>query len=75
MLGGIAANNMAKTAHRASSGTVATISHCMGRNRSEWPDCEGNELSWGKVKDELYNALDATLMLAVIAGFAACVLG
>ena len=71
MLGGIAAKNMAKTAYRASS---ATISHCMGRNRSEFQTVKEMKLSWGKVKDELYNARDATLMLAVIAGFAAWII-
>jgi hypothetical protein len=29
------------------------------------------KLSWRQLKHELYNARDATLMLAVIAGFAA----
>ena len=29
------------------------------------------KLSWRQVKHELYNARDATLMLAVIAGFVA----
>jgi hypothetical protein len=32
---------------------------------------KGVKLSWRQVKHELYNARDATLMLAVIAGFAA----
>jgi hypothetical protein len=74
MLGGNAAKNMAKTAHRASSGTLATVSHCMGRNRSECQTVKEMKLSWGKVKDELYNGRDATLMLAVIAGFAAWII-
>ena len=65
MLGGIAAQKKAKTAHRGSFGTVATISHCIGRNRSECQTVKEMKLSWGKLKDELYNARDATLMLAV----------
>jgi hypothetical protein len=32
------------------------------------------KLSWRQVKHELYNARDATLMLAVIAGFAAWII-
>ena len=73
MLGGNAAKNMAKTV-MASSGTLATISHCMGRSRSEFQTVKEMKLSWGKVKGELYNARDATLMLAVIAGFAAWII-
>jgi hypothetical protein len=32
------------------------------------------KLSWRQVKHELYNTRDATLMLAVIAGFAAWII-
>ena len=46
----------------------------MGRNRSECQTVKEMKLSWGKVKGELYNARDATLMLAVIAGFAAWII-
>jgi len=46
----------------------------MGRSRSEFQTVKEMKLSWGKVKDELYNAGDATLMLAVLAGFAAWII-
>jgi hypothetical protein len=32
------------------------------------------KLSWRQVKHKLYNARDATLMLAIIAGFAAWII-
>jgi hypothetical protein len=61
----------AKTVHLAPSGTVATISHCKLKTCQTVKEMK---LSWGKVKHELYNARDATLMLAVIAGFAAWII-
>jgi hypothetical protein len=45
-----------------------------GENRSECQQVKEMQLSWRQLQHELYNARDATLMLAVIAGFAAWII-
>ena len=45
-----------------------------GRGRSECQTVEEMKLSWRQVKQGLFGARDATLMLAVIAGFAAWII-
>ena len=42
--------------------------------RSECQTVKEMKLSWRQVKQELYNAQDPTLMLAVIAGFIAWII-
>jgi hypothetical protein len=41
---------------------------------SEWQTVKEMKLSWRQVKHELFSARDATLLLAVIAGFAAWII-
>jgi hypothetical protein len=68
-----AAENLGKTS-RAFRNRCPLFPIVWGENRSECQQVKEMQLSWRQLQHELYNARDATLMLAVIAGFAAWII-